>query len=138
MKIFEQRQEDGSRKLMGTLTTIADATEVVLKTKDGTESTFDFTKQYHYVAPGSFAKNGTTDALGMYIEETRVVPPANIEFEDEDSDADTEPKKYTEEELNAMTKQEIADLATSLGYEGVTTTLNKEQMIEAFLAEQNK
>lgn len=82
MKIFEQRQEDGSRKLMGTMTTVEDAVEVTLKTKDGTESTFDFAGQYHYVAPGSFAVNGTDDALGMYIGDTRVVPPANIDFED--------------------------------------------------------
>lgn len=88
MKIFEQRQQDGSRKLMGTMTTVDDAVEVTLKTKDGTESTFDFSAQYHYVAPGSFAVNGTDDALGMYIGDVRVVPPLNIDFEDnEDSES---------------------------------------------------
>ena len=88
MKIFEQRQQDGSRKLMGTMTTVDDAVEVTLKTKDGTESTFDFSTQYHYVAPGSFAVNGTDDALGMYIGDVRVVPPLNIDFEDnEDSES---------------------------------------------------
>ena len=84
MKIFEQRQENGSRKLMGTTTNdVASAVEVDLKTADGTTSKFDFTKQYHYVAPGSFAVNGTETALGMYIGDTRVVPPANIDFEEE-------------------------------------------------------
>ena len=38
MKIFEQRQQDGSRKLMGTMTTVDDAVEVNLKTQDGTTS----------------------------------------------------------------------------------------------------
>lgn len=105
MKIFEQRQQDGSRKLMGTMTTVDDAVEVTLKTKDGTESTFDFSKQYHYVAPGSFAVNGTDDALGMYIGEDRVVPPANIDFEEEE----TEPT-YT------LTKIEITEEPTKVVY----------------------
>lgn len=89
MKVFEQRQQDGSRKLMGTPTNdVENAVEVTLKTKDGTESTFDFSKQYHYVAPGAFALNGTDDALGMYIGDLRVVPPLNIDFEDnEDSES---------------------------------------------------
>lgn len=91
MKVFEQRQDDGSRKLMGTMTDIEDAVEVTLKTKDGTESKFDFAGQYHYVAPGSFAVNGTDDALGMYIGEVRVVPPLNVDFEDsEDSESGEE------------------------------------------------
>lgn len=91
MKVFEQRQEDGSRKLMGTMTDVEDAVEVALKTKDGTESKFDFAGQYHYVAPGSFAVNGTDDALGMYIGDVRVVPPLNVDFEDsEDSESGEE------------------------------------------------
>ena len=92
MKVFEQRQEDGSRKLMGTPTNdVENAVEVTLKTKDGTESTFDFGGQYHYVAPGSFAVNGTDTPLGMYIDELRVVPPLNIDFEDsEDSESGEE------------------------------------------------
>lgn len=89
MKVFEQRQQDGSRKLMGTPTNdVETAVEVTLKTKDGTESKFDFDAQYHYVAPGAFALNGTDDALGMYIGDLRVVPPLNIDFEDnEDSES---------------------------------------------------
>lgn len=90
MKVFEQRQEDGSRKLMGTPTnSIEDAVEVTLKTKTGTESTFDFEEQYHYVAPGAFAINGTDEALGMYIDDLRVVPPLSVDFEDsEESDSE--------------------------------------------------
>lgn len=88
MKIFEQRQQDGSRKLMGTMTTVDDAVEVNLKTQDGTTSKFNFSGQYHYVAPGAFALNGTDDALGMYIGDVRVVPPLSIDFEDnEDSES---------------------------------------------------
>lgn len=45
--------------------------------------------------------------------------------------------KYSEEELNALTKAQIAELAASLDYEGVTTNLTKAQMIAAFLAAQN-
>ena len=91
MKVFEQKQQDGSRKLMGTSTnSIEDAVEVTLKTKDGTESKFDFSKQYHYVAPGAFAVNGTEDALGMYIDDLRVVPPINVDFEEsEESDSES-------------------------------------------------
>lgn len=105
MKVFEQKQQDGSRKLMGTMTTIEEATEVKLKTAEGVESTFDFSKQYHYVAPGSFAVNGADDALGMYIGEDRVVPPANIDFEEEE----TEPT-YT------LTKIEITEEPTKVVY----------------------
>lgn len=45
--------------------------------------------------------------------------------------------KYSEEELNALTKAQIAELAASLDYEGVITNLTKAQMIAAFLAAQN-
>lgn len=44
--------------------------------------------------------------------------------------------EYTQEELENMTKAQIADLAAELGYEGVTTNLTKTQMIEAFLSQQ--
>ena len=96
MKVFEQRQQDGSRKLMGTMTTVDNAVEVDLKTQNGTTSKFNFSGQYHYVAPGSFAVNGTDDALGMYIGETRVAPPSNIDFENEVVDFTvTAPTKVT-------------------------------------------
>lgn len=96
MKVFEQKQQDGSRKLMGTMTTVEEAVEVTLKTEEGTSSTFDFAGQYHYVAPGSFAVNGTDAALGMYIGETRVAPPSNIDFENEVVDFTvTAPTKVT-------------------------------------------
>ncbi len=105
MKVFEKRQQDGSRKLMGTMTTVDEAVEVTLKTKDGTSSTFDFDESYHYVAPGSFAVNGTDDALGMYIGEDRVVPPAHIDFEEEESEP-----TYT------LTKIEITEEPTKVVY----------------------
>ena len=44
---------------------------------------------------------------------------------------------YTQADLESMTKAQIADLASELGYEGVTTNLTKAQMIEAFLTAQN-
>jgi len=43
---------------------------------------------------------------------------------------------YSAEELNALTKAQIADLASGLGYEGISTNLTKAQMIEAFLTAQ--
>jgi len=43
---------------------------------------------------------------------------------------------YTQSELEDLTKAQIAELAESLGYEGVTTNLTKAQMISAFLEQQ--
>ena len=43
---------------------------------------------------------------------------------------------YTQADLESMTKAQIAELASELGYEGVTTNLTKAQMIEAFLTAQ--
>lgn len=43
---------------------------------------------------------------------------------------------YTQADLESMTKAQIAELASELGYEGVSTNLTKAQMIEAFLAAQ--
>ena len=40
---------------------------------------------------------------------------------------------YSEAELSAMTKAEIADLASALGYEGVSTSDTKAVMIATFL-----
>ena len=104
MKVFEQRQEDGSRKLMGTPTNdIESAVEVTLKGSDGSTSTFDFSKKYHYVAPGSFAvtpseeESGEQDevVLNMYIGDLRVVPPVpHYDYEDtEDSDEESGEEK---------------------------------------------
>lgn len=47
-----------------------------------------------------------------------------------------EPTVYTQANLESMTKAQIAELASELGYEGVTTNLTKAQMIEAFLTAQ--
>ncbi|MBR3348712.1 MAG: hypothetical protein IKG55_01400 [Solobacterium sp.] len=44
--------------------------------------------------------------------------------------------EYSEEELNALTKAQIAALAAELGFEGVTTNLTKAEMIAAFLEAQ--
>lgn len=46
--------------------------------------------------------------------------------------------RYSDEELNALTKAQIAALAAGLGYEGITTSLTKAQMISAFLAAQGE
>ena len=43
---------------------------------------------------------------------------------------------YAQADLESMTKAQIAELASELGYEGVTTSLTKVQMIEAFLTAQ--
>lgn len=48
------------------------------------------------------------------------------------------PQSYTEADLTAMTKAQIAELASSLGYEGVTTNLTKAEMISAFLEAQGE
>lgn len=44
---------------------------------------------------------------------------------------------YTEDQLNKMTKQEIADLAEKLGY-SVPSSLTKSNMVEAFLEQQEE
>lgn len=44
--------------------------------------------------------------------------------------------KLSEEELNAMTKAQIAALAEELGYNGISTSMTKAEMITAFLAAQ--
>lgn len=42
----------------------------------------------------------------------------------------------SQEELEAMTKAQIAELAAELGYEGILTSMTKAEMITAFLAAQ--
>ena len=44
--------------------------------------------------------------------------------------------RYSESELNALTKAQIAELAAGLGYEGITTSATKAEMIAAFLTAQ--
>ena len=46
--------------------------------------------------------------------------------------------RYSEDELNALTKAQIAELAASLEYEGITASMTKAAMIEAFLAAQGE
>ena len=50
-----------------------------------------------------------------------------------DSDSDG---RFNEEELNALTKAQIAELAAELGYSGISTSMTKAGMITAFLAAQ--
>lgn len=50
-----------------------------------------------------------------------------------DSNGDGE---VSEEELNALTKAQIAALAAELGYSGIVTSMTKAEMITAFLAAQ--
>jgi hypothetical protein len=56
-----------------------------------------------------------------------------ISLEQADADGDGE---YSEAELSALTKAQIAELAAQLGIEGISTSQTKSQMIEAFLAAQ--
>ena len=42
----------------------------------------------------------------------------------------------SQEELETMTKAQIAELAAELGYEGIVTSMTKANMITAFLAAQ--
>lgn len=44
--------------------------------------------------------------------------------------------RLSEEELNALTKAQIAGLALELGYNGIDTSMTKAEMITAFLAAQ--
>ena len=46
--------------------------------------------------------------------------------------------RYSEAELTALTKAQIAELAILSGYEGITTTMTKTEMIAAFLAAQGE
>ena len=56
-----------------------------------------------------------------------------ISLDEADANEDGE---YSEEELSALTKAQIAELAESLGFEEITVSMTKAQMIEAFLAAQ--
>lgn len=103
--LFEQWQQDGSRKLMGTDTTVEEAVEATVKNKSGEESEFDFNAQYVHMGPGAFAVRGTEDALGIYINEDRVVPPAYVEFEEEES-----------EPVYTLTKIEVIEEPTKVVY----------------------
>lgn len=46
--------------------------------------------------------------------------------------------RLSEEELNSLTKTQIAALAEELGYNGISTTSTKAEMITAFLAAQEE
>lgn len=48
------------------------------------------------------------------------------------------PRSYSESELNSMTKAQIAELASGLGYAGITTSMTKAEMVAAFLAAQGE
>lgn len=52
-----------------------------------------------------------------------------------DSDGDG---ALSQEELENLTKAQIAELAAELGYAGITTSMNKAEMITAFLAAQEE
>lgn len=54
----------------------------------------------------------------------------------DEADAD-ESGDYDEEELSALTRAQIVELAESLEYEGITSNMTKKQMIAAFLAAQS-
>ena len=116
MKVFEQRQQNGSRKLMGTKTNdVTNAVEVALKSADGNvETTFDFSKQYHYVAPGAMAINGTDTALGMYIDDLRVVPPITTPFEDTEESGEDSESSDDEDSDSPSGEEEITLYALSV------------------------
>lgn len=44
--------------------------------------------------------------------------------------------RLSQEELEALTKAQIAELAVESGYEGIVTSMTKAEMITAFLAAQ--
>lgn len=53
-----------------------------------------------------------------------------------DADANDD-GKYSEDELKALTKAQILELAETLEIEGLTASMTKSQLIAAFLAAQN-
>lgn len=143
MLIYE-KVVGGVRKLFGTLGTAPSDADNELSITPA----FDFDGKYFYKAPGGIMTADGTEVTVKIGGET-IIPPQTIvdtkldEYEElvddkgtEDTTDDKLRKVYTQNELEAMTKATIAQMATVLGYTGIDMTMTKTEMITAFLAAQ--
>lgn len=144
MLIYE-KVVGGVRKLFGTLGTAPSDADNELSVTPA----FDFDGKYFYKAPGGIMTADGTEVTVKIGGET-IIPPQTIvdtkldEYEElvddkgtpEDTTDDELRKVYTQEELEAMTKATIAQMAEVLGYTGIDMTMTKTEMITAFLAAQ--
>lgn len=150
MLIYEKKV-DGTRKLFGTKGSAPSANDEEVKVNG---ETFDFVAgKYFYMPPGGIKDNSGNEVV-VSLDGEQIIPPAWADageastdydeydevWEDESpagpSDNDERLKEYTEQELTAMTKATILEIAGFLGYSTVTADLTKAAMITAFLAEQ--
>ena len=135
----------GVRKLFGTLGTAPSDADNELSVTPA----FDFDGKYFYKAPGGIMTADGTEVTVKIAGET-IIPPQTIvdtkldEYEEliddkgtpEDTTDDKLRKVYTQEELEAMTKATIVQMAEVLGYASIDMTMTKTEMITAFLAAQ--
>ena len=148
MLIYEKK--DGStRKLYGTMGTAPSANDSELSVTPA----FDFVGPYFYKAPGGImTANGTE--VTVAIGNTQIIPPVEadlgeidttkdefVELVDDKGTTDTSDdvlkKVYTKDELNAMTKATIIQMASVLGYTGIDATMTKAAIVNAFLTAQD-
>lgn len=142
MLIYEKKDGE-TRKLFGTKATkpSANDSEVLVN-----GATFDFEKnKYFYMPPGGImTKNGEEVTVTLNGESIIPAPDAAYDEIDEliddkgtsDKADDKLIKVFTEDELKAMTKATIFEMASLLGYSSVEMSMSKAEMISAFLTAQ--
>lgn len=142
MLIYEKKDGE-TRKLFGTKAAnpSANDSEVLVN-----GASFDFEKnKYFYMPPGGImTKNGEEVTVTLNGEPIIPAPDAAYDEIDElidDNDTSDESddeiiKVFTEDELKAMTKATIFEMASLLGYSSVEMSMSKAEMISAFLIAQ--
>lgn len=80
-------------------------------------------------------KAGKTTSVKEFSLADLTLTPETATVELENADAD-DSGDYSEDELKALTKGQLLELAESLGVEGVTSANTKAQIIAAILAAQ--
>lgn len=142
MLIYEKKDGE-TRKLFGTKAAnpSANDNEVLVN-----GASFDFEKdKYFYMPPGGImTKSGEEVTVTLNGEPIIPAPDAAYDEIDElvdDNDTSDESddeiiKVFTEDELKAMTKATIFEMASLLGYSSVEMSMSKSEMISAFLTAQ--
>ena len=142
MLIYEKKDGE-TRKLFGTkdANPSANDNEVLVN-----GVSFDFEKdKYFYMPPGGImTKNGEEVTVTLNGESIIPAPDAAYDEIDElvddkgtsDTTDDELIKVFTKDELKAMTKATIFEMASLLEYSSVEMGMSKTEMISAFLAAQ--
>lgn len=142
MLIYEKKDGE-TRKLFGTKATkpSANDSEVLVN-----GATFDFEKnKYFYMPPGGIMTK-TGEEVTVTLNGESIIPAPDAAYDEIDELIDDKGtsdkaddkliKVFTEDELKAMTKATIFEMASLLEYSSVEMSMSKAEMISAFLTAQ--